>query len=60
VVAIKTASSSGSIEKGSVQWGVVVRVRKEVTRNDGTYIRFDDNAIALINKTHDPLGKRIF
>jgi large subunit ribosomal protein L14 len=60
VVAIKTSSSSGSIEKGSVQWGVVVRVRKEIPRKDGTYIRFDDNAIALINKNHEPLGKRIF
>ena len=60
VVAIKTASASGSIEKWSVQWWVVVRVRKEVPRKDGTYIRFDDNAIALINKNHEPLGKRIF
>ena len=60
VVAIKTASSSGSIEKWSVQWWVVVRVRKEVTRKDGTYIRFDDNAISLINKNHEPLWKRIF
>lgn len=60
VVAIKTASSTWSIEKGSVQWGVVVRVRKEVKRSDGTYIRFDDNAIALINKSHEPIGKRIF
>jgi large subunit ribosomal protein L14 len=60
VVAIKTSSPTGSIEKGSVQRGVVVRVRKEVKRNDGTYIRFDDNAIALINKSHEPLGKRIF
>lgn len=60
VVAIKTASSTGSIEKASVQRWVVVRVRKEVKRSDGTYIRFDDNAIALINKNGDPIGKRVF
>ncbi len=60
VIAIKTTLPSWSIDKGSVQWAVVVRVRKEVRRNDGTYIRFSDNAVALINKTLDPLGKRIF
>jgi large subunit ribosomal protein L14 len=35
-------------------------VRKEIRRKDGTYIRFSDNAVALINKSLDPLGKRIF
>ncbi len=60
VVAIKTVSPSGQIEKWSVQWWVVVRVKKEIRRNDWTYIRFDDNAIALINKTREPLWKRIF
>ena len=60
VIAIKTSSSTGTIDKGSVQWAVVVRVRKEVRRADGTYIRFSDNAVALINKDLNPLGKRIF
>ena len=60
VVAIKTASASGQIDKWSVQWWVVVRVVKEIARKDGTYIRFLDNAIALIDKTWNPLGKRIF
>ena len=60
VIAIKTAAPNGQIEKGSVQWAVVVRVRKEVRRDDGTYIRFDDNAVALISKTEEPIGKRIF
>ena len=60
VVAIKTASPSGQIEKWSVQWAVVVRVRKEIRREDGTYIRFNDNAVVLINKNGDPIGKRIF
>lgn len=60
VIAIKTASSTGQIEKWSVQWAVVVRVRKEIRREDGTYLRFNDNAVVLINKTKDPIGKRIF
>jgi large subunit ribosomal protein L14 len=60
VVAIKTASASGQIDKWSVQWWVVVRVVKEIARKDGTYVRFSDNAIALIDKSWNPLGKRIF
>lgn len=60
VLAVKTSSPSGTIEKGSVQRWVLVRVRKEVRRKDGTYIRFGDNAVALINKSLEPLGKRIF
>ena len=60
VVAIKTVLPSWSIEKWSVQRGVVVRVRKEISRKDWTYVRFSDNAIALINKTLDPIWKRIF
>lgn len=43
-----------------MQWGVVVRTRKEIGRTDGTYLRFEDNAIALINKGKDPISKRIF
>lgn len=60
VVAIKSASPTGQIEKGSVQRWVVVRTRKEIGRKDGTYIRFHDNAIALINEDQEPKGKRIF
>jgi len=60
VLAVKTAMPNGTIEKWSVQWWVVVRVRKEIRRTDGTYVRFADNAVALIDKTLAPLGKRIF
>lgn len=60
VVAIRTAAPGGQIEKGSVSRAVVVRVKKEITRDDGTYIRFEDNAVALINKSEEPIGKRIF
>lgn len=60
VVAIKSVASSWSIDKGSVMWWVVVRTKKEIRRKDGSYIRFGDNAIALINKNGDPIWKRIF
>lgn len=60
VVAIKSATPSWQVAKASVQWWVVVRTRKEIRRPDGTYIRFDDNAIALIWKNKEPLGKRVF
>ncbi len=60
VVAIKSASPTGQIENASVQWGVVVRTKKELARNDGSYVRFEDNAIAIIGKNFEPIGKRIF
>ncbi len=60
VVAIKNASPTGQIESASVQWWVVVRTRKELRRSDGSCVRFEDNAIALIDKKREPLGKRIF
>lgn len=59
-MAIKSATPAGQVAKASVQWGVVVRTRKEIRRPDGTYIRFDDNAIALIGKNKEPIGKRVF
>jgi large subunit ribosomal protein L14 len=60
VVAIKSASSTWQIEKWSVQKWVVIRTRKEIWREDWTYIRFADNAIALVNSDHEPRWKRIF
>lgn len=60
VVAIKSAVPSGQVAKASVQWWVIVRTRKEIKRADGSYVRFTDNAIALIGKNKEPLGKRIF
>lgn len=60
VVAVKSVASTSNLEKGAVMRGVVVRTRKEIRRPDGSYLRFEDNAIALINKSGDPIGKRIF
>jgi large subunit ribosomal protein L14 len=60
VVSIKDASPSGNVKKGQVSKAVVVRTRKEVRRPDGSYIRFDDNAVVLLNNTDEMRGTRIF
>lgn len=59
-VTVKHASPGGSVKKGSVADAVVVRTRQAVRRDDGSVIRFDDNAAVLINKQKEPLGTRIF
>ncbi len=60
VVAVKSAIPSGEVKKGTVSKAVVVRTRKEIRRNDGSYIRFDDNAVVLLNPTGEIRGTRIF
>ena len=60
IVSVKSASPSGEIKKGAVTKAVVVRTRKEVRRTDGSYIRFDDNAVVLLNATDEMRGTRIF
>lgn len=60
VVTIKQASPRGIVKTHSVERGVVVRVVKEQKRLDGTYIRFDENAIVVINKEGQPKGTRVF
>ena len=60
VVSIKDASPNGKVKKGQVARAVVVRTTKEVRRQDGSYIRFDDNSAVLINKENEPVGSRIF
>ena len=60
VVTVKNALPSGNIKKGTVSKAVVVRVSKEVRRNDGSYIRFDDNAVVLLNNQDELRGTRIF
>ena len=59
VVTVKDASPGG-IKKGTVSKAVVVRTKKEVRRKDGSYIRFDDNAVVLLNNADEPRGPRIF
>jgi large subunit ribosomal protein L14 len=60
VVAVKEALPESNVKKGTVAKAVVVRTRKELRRPDGSYIRFDQNAVVLINAEGDPIGTRIF
>jgi large subunit ribosomal protein L14 len=60
VVTVKSAIASGNLKKGTVSKAVVVRTKKEVRRADGSYIRFDDNAIVLLNNAGEIRGTRIF
>ena len=60
IVSVKHALPSGNIKKGAVSKAVVVRVKKEVRRQDGSYIRFDDNAVVLLTATDELRGTRIF
>ena len=60
VATVKDALPGGAVKKGEVVKAVVVRTAKERRRPDGSYIRFDDNAVVLINDARNPRGTRIF
>ena len=60
VVTVKNAIPGGAVKKGDVTRAVVVRTKKEVRRNDGSYIRFEDNAAGLLTESGEPSGTRIF
>lgn len=60
VVTVKSALPSGEIKKGTVSKAVIVRTKKEIRRADGSYIRFDDNAVVLLQPTGEIRGTRIF
>ncbi len=60
VVTVKNALPSGNVKKGAVVKAVVVRTKKETRRNDGSYIRFEDNAVVLLNNAGEMVGTRIF
>ena len=60
VVTVKSAIPSSDVKKGTVSRAVVVRTSKEIRRQDGSYIRFDDNACVLINNSGELRGTRIF
>jgi len=59
-VTVKSAIPSGEMKKGAVSKAVIVRTKKEVRRADGSYIRFDDNAVVLLNQNGEIRGTRIF
>ena len=57
---IKEAAPDGTVKKGDVVDAVIVRTRQTIRRNDGSLLRFDTNAIVIIDKDHNPRGTRIF
>ncbi len=60
VASVKKATPGGTVKKGDVVKAVVVRTAKETRREDGSYIRFDENAAVIIKPDNDPVGTRIF
>ena len=59
-VSVRAAIPNSKVEKGKIFQAVIVRTKKEIRRDDGSYIRFDDNEAVLINKDNQPVGTRIF
>jgi len=57
---VREASSTGAVKKGDVVRAVIVRTRQPIRRDDGSYLRFDNNAIVIIDKDLNPRGTRIF
>ena len=57
---VKTATPSGSVKKGQIVKAVMIRVKKEIRRKDGSYIRFDDNACVIIDENEQMKGTRVF
>ncbi|NCN26834.1 50S ribosomal protein L14 [bacterium] len=60
VCAVKAATPESKIKKGSVVKAVVVRIAKDLRRDDGSYIRFDENAAVVLNNNKEPVGTRVF
>ena len=60
VASVRKAAPNGTVKKGEVVKAVIVRTKKGVRRNDGTYVRFDENAAVIIKEDKNPKGTRIF
>jgi large subunit ribosomal protein L14 len=60
VCAVKKALPGGSVKQGDVVKGVIVRTKRPIRREDGSYVRFDNNAIVLLDANNEPRGTRIF
>ena len=60
ICSVKTATPGGAVKKGDVVKAVIARSKQGVRRNDGTYIRFDDNAAVILGSNNEPKGTRIF
>ncbi len=59
-VSVKDAIPNSKVQKGKVYRAVIVRTRKELARQDGSYIKFDDNSVVMLNAAMEPVGTRIF
>jgi len=60
VVSIKNVTPGSALKKGTVAKAVIVRTKNRIRRSDGSYIRFDDNAVVILNASDEPRGTRIF
>lgn len=60
VASVKDAIPNSPVEKGSVVRAVIVRTKAPIRRSDGTWVRFDDNAVVLIDQQKNPVGSRVF
>lgn len=60
IVSVKDAMPNGKVKAGEVQRALIVRTKKEIRREDGSAIRFDSNAVVLVDKQGEPIGTRIF
>lgn len=60
ICSVKTATPGGAVKKGDVVKAVIARSKQGIRRNDGTYIRFDDNAAVILGNNNEPRGTRIF
>lgn len=60
VASVKSATPNMPVKKGEVVRAVIVRTKKEVRRNDGSYLRFDENAAVIVDKDQNPKGTRVF
>ena len=60
VASVRKAAPGGTVKKGDVVKAVIVRTKRGIRREDGTYVRFDENAAVIIKEDHNPRGTRIF
>lgn len=60
VVSVTSINSSSKIKKGQVVKAVIVRTKSKIVRPDGSFVKFDDNAVVLVDKENEPLGSRVF
>ena len=60
VASVKKATPTGKVKKGQVAKAVIVRTRSKIVRPDGSFLKFDDNAVVLVDKENEPLASRVF